>query len=87
MVINYITIGGGLEFYVIMLGNAQNIVSRYQSIVGMPVMPPYYALGMFHGSNSYNSWSQIKAVYDNYNGNVTGEKQALEGVFVENYNQ
>ena len=53
----------------------------------MPMMPPYYALGVFHGSNSYDRWSQIKAVYDNYNGSATGEKQALEGVFVEKYNQ
>lgn len=87
MVVNYITVGGALEFYVIMLGNAQNIVSRYQAIVGMPMMPPYYALGVYHGSNSYDRWSQIKAVYDNYNGAATGEKQALEGVFVEKYNQ
>jgi alpha-glucosidase (family GH31 glycosyl hydrolase) len=87
MVVNYITVGGALEFYVIMLGNAQNIVSRYQSLVGMPMMPPYYALGVFHGSNSYDRWSQFKSVYDNYNGSATGEKQALEGVFVEKYNQ
>jgi len=50
-------------------------------------MPPYYALGVFHGSNSYNSWSKIKAVYDAYNGVTQESKQALEGVFVEDYNQ
>lgn len=49
-------------------------------------MPPYYALGVFHGSNSYNNWAKIRAVYDNYNGALTGDKQALEGVFVEDYN-
>jgi alpha-glucosidase (family GH31 glycosyl hydrolase) len=87
MVLNYITVGSVLEFYVLMLGNAQDIVSRYHAMVGMPVMPPYYALGVFHGSNKYDSWSQIKAVYDNYNGTLTGEKQALEGVFVETFNQ
>ena len=87
MVLNYITTGSVLEFYVLMLGNAQDIVSRYQGIVGMPVMPPYYALGVFQGSNVYDSWSQVSAVYNNYNGSLTGEKQALEGVFVESYNQ
>lgn len=50
------------------------------------MMPPYYALGVFHGSNSYNSWSKIKAVYDAYNGVTQESKQALEGVFVEDYN-
>ena len=54
MVLNYITVGSVLEFYVIMLGNAQDIVSRYQSMVGMPMMPSYYAFGVFHGSNSYD---------------------------------
>jgi alpha-glucosidase (family GH31 glycosyl hydrolase) len=55
-------------------------------MVGMPVMPPYYSLGIFHGSNAYDSWSAINTVYNNYNGSATGEKLALEGVFVENYN-
>ena len=87
MVLNYITVGGALEFYVIMLGNAQNIVSRYQGIVGNPMMPPYYSLGVFHGSNAYDSLSQIKDVYAKYAGNGTMQKQALEGVFVEKYNQ
>ena len=86
MVLNYITIGGVLEFYVIMLGNAQDIISRYHAMVGMPVMPAYYSLGIFHGSNSYDSWSAINTVYNNYNGSATGEKQALEGVFVETFN-
>lgn len=54
MVINYITIGGALEFYVMVRGTAQEIVQRYHGLVGTPMMPPYYALGVFHGSNSYN---------------------------------
>jgi len=87
MVVNYITIGGVIEFYVLMLGPAQDIVSRYHSIVGMPMMPPYYSLGVFHGSNSYKTWSQFKSIYDNYAGAFDGNKQALEGVFVENYEQ
>ena len=87
MVVNYITIRGVMEFFVIMRGTAQEVISRYHTLVGMPMLPPYYALGVFHGSNSYTSWSKIKAVYDNYNGALTGNKQALEGVFVEEFNQ
>ena len=87
MVVNYITIGGSLEFYVFMRGTAQDIIQRYHNLVGRPMMPPYYALGVYHGSNTYNQWSQIRAVYDNYNGALTGAKQALEGVFVEDFNQ
>ena len=87
MVLNYITVGSVLEFYFLMQGTAQEIVSRYHAMVGMPVLPPYYALGVFHGSNAYDSWSAINAVDNNYNGSATGEKQALEGVFVETFNQ
>jgi alpha-glucosidase (family GH31 glycosyl hydrolase) len=87
MVINYITIGGALEFYVFLRGSAQDIISRYQGLVGMPMMPPYYALGVFHGSNAYASWDKIKNVFDGYNGALTSNKIALEGVFVENFNQ
>ncbi len=87
MVVNYITLGGVIEFYMIMRGSAQEIISRYHNLVGMPMMPPYYALGVFHGSNSYNTWSQIKSVYDNYNGGSTTQaKIALEGVMVEEFN-
>ena len=53
----------------------------------MPSLVPYYALGVWHGSNSYDSWNKIQTVYDNYGGALTGEKQALEGVFVEEFNQ
>ncbi len=86
MVVNYITVGGALEFYVFLRGTAQEIVQRYHNLVGTPMMPPYYSLGVFHGSNAYSKWDDIRKVYDNYNGAV-GPKQALEGVFVETFNQ
>jgi alpha-glucosidase (family GH31 glycosyl hydrolase) len=70
MVLNYITVGGALEFYVLIRGSAQDIISRYQGLVGMPMMPPYYALGVWHGSNIYASWTKVKSIYDNYAGAV-----------------
>ena len=85
MVLNYITIGGSLEFYVFMRGSAQEIIQQYHGLIGNPLMPPYYALGVFHGSNTYDQWAKVKAVYDNYNG-AAGPKQALDAVFVEEFN-
>lgn len=87
MVLNYITVSGVIEFYVLVRGTAQEVISRYHNMIGTPMLPPYYALGVFHGSNSYKKWSEFQSVYDNYNGAATGAKQALEGVFVEDFNQ
>ena len=87
MVLNYIAIGGVIEYYVFVRGTVQEIISRYHNTIGNPMMPSYYALGVYHGSNAYGKWTQVKDVYDNYNGALTGEKQALEGVFVDKFNE
>lgn len=52
-VVNYITIGGPLEIWVFTRLSAQDLLAKYHSLIGKAQMTPYYALGMFHGSNSY----------------------------------
>jgi alpha-glucosidase (family GH31 glycosyl hydrolase) len=41
--------------YFIMRGTASEIISKYHALIGYSMMPPYYALGLFQGSNSYNT--------------------------------
>ena len=45
--VNYITIGGKPEIYFFQEGTIDEVLKWYQSVVGAPAMPPYYALGMY----------------------------------------
>ena len=82
-VLNYITIGGPIEVYVMMRSSAQEIIQRYHAMIGYSFMPPYYSLGVFQGSDSYSTLSQVNNVYGAYDTN----QFTLEGVIVTNYNQ
>lgn len=52
---NYISLSGQLELYFIMPGTVNEVIKNYQSLIGLPMMPPYYALGLYVGSSAYNS--------------------------------
>lgn len=58
-IINYIVLGGPIEIYTIMRGKAEDIISKYHTMIGYSQMPPYYGLGYFHGSNAYNTLKSI----------------------------
>jgi alpha-glucosidase (family GH31 glycosyl hydrolase) len=55
VVLNYITLGGAIEMYLIMRGTAQEIVKKYHAIIGFSAMPPFHALGFYQGSNNYTT--------------------------------
>lgn len=50
VILNYITLGDQIEFYVTMRGSAKDILQKYQHAIGYPSLPPYYALGIYTGS-------------------------------------
>jgi len=50
IILNYITTGGNIEFYVYMRGTPKFIIQKYQHDIGYPSLPPYYSLGIFTGS-------------------------------------
>ena len=62
-ILNYITIGGPIEVYVMMRSSAQEIIQRYHAMIGNSAMPPYYALGAYQGSNSYDTLDKVNKVY------------------------
>jgi len=43
--LSVITTGGNLEIYLMFKGSAQQIISQYQKIIGLPALPPFWALG------------------------------------------
>ena len=80
--LNYIQLGGALEVYVFVRGTANEIVKRYHALIGYSAMPPYYALGLFQGGDSYTMESLLTYVLDNYAKNDL----PLEGLIIEQYN-
>lgn len=81
VVLNYITLGGQIEMYVIMRGTANEIISKYHALIGYSQMPPYYALGVFQGSNFYNSSADLYNVINGY----AASNMVIEGIHVEDY--
>ncbi|NXI63030.1 MGA protein, partial [Anseranas semipalmata] len=43
--LTYRTIGGILDFYIVLGPTPERVVQEYTALVGRPVMPPYWALG------------------------------------------
>ena len=83
MVLNYIVLGGPIEIYTIMRGKADEIITKFQSMIGYSAMPPYHALGFYQGSNAYTSLQNVKDVVNGF----SAPGVALEGLFIDNYNK
>jgi alpha-glucosidase (family GH31 glycosyl hydrolase) len=43
--LSFIATGGQIEMYLFWAGNPREIVKRYQSMIGTPALPPFWALG------------------------------------------
>jgi alpha-glucosidase (family GH31 glycosyl hydrolase) len=65
-----------------MRGKPEEIISKYHAMIGYSQMPPFYALGFFQGSSSYNTLDKVKAAVEGY----LSLGVALEGVFLTAYN-
>lgn len=84
VILNYITMGDNIEFYVIMRGTAKAIIKWYQHQLGYPSLPPFYALGIFTGSQMDPAWAdtdQIQTKIDAY----IAANMPIEGVILDQY--
>ena len=70
-VVNYRVIGGMLDFY-FLLGSEtdtttsdQDLVNLYTTIIGKPILPPYWSLGFQLCKWGYKSTSDFKSVHQN----------------------
>uniref|UniRef100_A0A669QJ58 Uncharacterized protein n=1 Tax=Phasianus colchicus TaxID=9054 RepID=A0A669QJ58_PHACC len=57
--LTYRTIGGILDFYVVLGPTPEVVVQQYTELVGRPVMPPYWALGFQLCRYGYENDSEI----------------------------
>ena len=60
--ITYRTIGGVLDVYIFLGPTPDNVIQQYTAVIGLPVMPPYWALGFHLCRYGCNSSAKLKAV-------------------------
>jgi hypothetical protein len=59
--LTYRTIGGILDVFFFVGPTPEHVIRQYQSVIGKPYMPPYWALGFQLSRYGYNSLSNMKA--------------------------
>ena len=65
-VVTYRTIGGILDIYMFAADTADNIIMKYNELVGKPSLPPFWALGFHQCSWAYTKTEDLKNVVSNY---------------------
>ncbi|KAK3570325.1 hypothetical protein QTP86_017161 [Hemibagrus guttatus] len=62
--LTYRTIGGILDFYIVMGPTPELVVQEYTAMIGRPVLPAYWALGFQLCRYGYANDSEIAELYD-----------------------
>ena len=78
-VITYRTIGGILDIYMFAADTADNIIKKYNELVGKPILPPFWGLGFHQSSWAYGSTKDLKNVVSNY----ISQGYMLESIWVD----
>jgi alpha-glucosidase (family GH31 glycosyl hydrolase) len=76
--------GGEIELYVVMRGTAKDIIQKYQHQLGFPSLPPYYALGIYTGSQLDPAWGTPSEIYKKIDSYIAA-KMPIEGVVLDQY--
>ncbi|XP_060598146.1 sucrase-isomaltase, intestinal-like [Ruditapes philippinarum] len=62
--VTYRTIGGILDFYIFLGQSPEEVIQQYTSVIGHPVMVPYWSLGFQLCRWGYDSLDNMKAAVD-----------------------
>ena len=60
------TIGGIIDYYIIVKSFPEEIIKSIQFLLGIPPLPPYWSLGYHQSRYGYKDFSQFKNVYEQY---------------------
>ena len=66
IVLSHKTIGGVLDYYIIVDNSPENIIKDINFLIGSPTLPPYWALGFHQGEQEYNNINEFKRIYNIY---------------------
>jgi alpha-glucosidase (family GH31 glycosyl hydrolase) len=62
----YRTIGGVIDYFAFVGPDPQSVMQQYHSLVGQPVLVPYWGMGWHQCRYGYANTSQLQWVLDNY---------------------
>ena len=60
------TIGGIIDYYIIVDDSPEEILKDLQFLLGVPTLPPFWALGNHHYKYGYKNIEEFKSVYEQY---------------------
>lgn len=62
--ITWRTVGGVLDFFVLLGPEPKDVVRQYQQLIGFPHLPPYWTLGFHLCRFGYNSLQEMRQVFN-----------------------
>ena len=65
-ILSFVTTGGNLDMNFFLCGSAKEVISAYHQFIGLPELPPFWALGWHAGSNSWDTLEDVKKVVNRY---------------------
>ena len=60
------TIGGIIDYYIIVNNSPEEVVKNIQFLLGIPPLPPYWSFGYHQSRYGYKNFNEFKDVYEKY---------------------
>ena len=60
------TIGGIIDYYIIINNSPEEVVKNIQFLLGIPPLPPFWSLGYHQSRYGYKNFNEFKNVYEKY---------------------
>ena len=60
------TIGGIIDYYIIVNNSPEEVVKNIQFLLGIPPLPPYWSFGYHQSRYGYKNFNEFKNVYERY---------------------
>jgi len=64
--LSYVTTGGQIEAYFFTGGSAKQVIGRYHALIGVPMPPPFWALGWQAASEGYKTQADLEAAVQGF---------------------
>lgn len=86
VILSYITTGGNLDINFFMRGSAKEVIANYQQFIGLPHLPPFWAMGWHSASNAWDTLDKVKDVVNKYKQeSFPLETVWLDGAYMEDH--
>jgi alpha-glucosidase (family GH31 glycosyl hydrolase) len=60
------TIGGIIDYYIIVNNSPEEVVKNIQFLLGIPPLPPYWSFGYHQSRYGYKNFNEFREVYEKY---------------------